>query len=142
MLDSRAHEGDSPLSDEGDDRDGPPQPPLTPRLVTVAPQKFSEYVLDPENADGKDYIFINLLGYRQRNLDDAAELAALYAAQAHEQMAEGAYRLGKRDKFGQRLTMEIDVGEFVLLPGWILRPDNVLALATPFVGFARRSRRK
>jgi len=98
-------------------------------------------VLEPDNADGKDYVFINLLGYRPRSTDDANRLAALYVAQAKERIAEGAYRLGGKDKFGQRVTIDIDIGGLSLRSGWILRPDDILALATPFAGFARRSRR-
>jgi hypothetical protein len=130
-------ERDQPGADDG----APRQPPIDPRQVTADPRKFYEYVLDPENADGKDHIFIQRLGYRYRNIDDAVQLSTASLTQAKERLAEHADRLGARDKFGQRVTIEIALGDLVLLSGWILRPDNVPALATPFAGFAPRSRR-
>ena len=128
-------------SHSGSDGDRARQAHIVPREVTADPRNFSEYVLDPENADGKDYIFVEMLGYRHRSLEDAAQLSIAYVAQAQEQLAACAYRLGSNDKFGHRVTIEIALGNLVLLSGWILRPDSVLALATPFAGFAPRSRR-
>jgi hypothetical protein len=58
-----------------------------------------------------------MLGYRHRSIDDAAQLSTAYVAQAQERLAEHAYRFGAKDKFGQRVTIEIALGNLVLLSG-------------------------
>ncbi len=98
-------------------------------------RKFLEYVLVPQHRSGKDKIFINLLGYRPYNLTDATELLALYLEQAEIKFAQGNYLWHEADKYGQRLTIEIEVRGQVLLTGWILDNDGNLKLVTPFTGF-------
>jgi len=54
---------------------------LSPRLIVADPRKFSHDVLDPARAAGKDHIFIELLGFRPRNPEDARTLSATYVEQ-------------------------------------------------------------
>lgn len=126
------------VGEDGDSNEPSSKPLSPPRLVVADPRKFSHYVLEPANADGKDHIFINLLGYRPRNAEDAAALSTIYVAQARDRLAEGAYETGSEDKFGRRVTIAIALKGLVLRTGWLLRPDGTLTLATPFAGFVRR----
>ncbi|MDP9370256.1 MAG: hypothetical protein M3Q03_18615 [Chloroflexota bacterium] len=93
-------------------------------------------MLVPNHPTGKDHIFIDRLGYRPRNEEDAYELADIYVAQAQIRMAAGEFELGERDEFGQRITIVVEVRGLRLRSGWLFQPDGTLALATPFTGFA------
>jgi hypothetical protein len=110
------------------------------RVVAADPRKFSAYVLVPDHPSGKDRIFLELLGYRPRSEEDARTLVATYVAQASERLSRREYTVGRRDHHGQRYTIEIELGNVVILSGWILRPDGTLWLATPFTGFADQER--
>jgi len=99
-------------------------------------RKFSEYVLIPNHRSGKDKIFIDRLGYRPNNLEDAQTLQKLYVHQAQAQLLAQQYTLGDSDRYGQRFTIIIEVKEELLLTGWILDNNGILKLATPFAGFA------
>jgi hypothetical protein len=57
-------------SDDGSDR------PATPSRIVADPRKFREYVLVADHPSGKDGVFLDLLGYRPNEADDADELAA------------------------------------------------------------------
>lgn len=109
---------------------------LTPRLVVADPRKFSRYVLSPANAQGKDRIFINRLGFRPQSDEDAKFLATLYVDQVRARLASGDYTESRRDEHGLRYIVTIDLFSVRLLSVWILRPTNVLHLVTPFTGFA------
>lgn len=112
-------------------------PGLSPRFIIADPRKFSHYVLDPANADGKDQIFVNKLGYRSRNQEDARTLSTIYVEQAKSKIEAGSYGVGRQDKHGQRYLIPIELGDLRLRSVWILRADGVLALVTPFSGFVR-----
>jgi filamentous hemagglutinin len=110
-----------------------------PRL-TVDIRKFLEYVLIPNHSSGKDKVFLDILGYRPRNQQDATALVTLYIQQATEKFTRREYLINHQDRYGQRFTIEIEVRGQYLLTGWILNKEGFLKLATPFSGFARRSR--
>ena len=78
-----------------------------------------------------------MLSYRARNEEDAEALLATYVSQARGKMARRDYALGKRDRHGQRYTIEVELKGRTVLSGWILRSDGTLWLVTPFAGFAR-----
>lgn len=78
-----------------------------------------------------------MLRYRPRSREDADELLATYIQQARERLDRGDFELGARDLHGQRYTIKIELRGVVVRSGWILRPDGVLWLATPFSGFSR-----
>lgn len=117
--------------------DGPTSEVPVLRAVDVDPRKFSEYVLVPNHPSGKDRVFLGTLGYRPRSEEDARTLVVAYVSQAHEEFARGRYVLGERDRHGQRYAIAIALKGFVVMSGWIVRPDGTLRLATPFTGFAR-----
>lgn len=120
----------------GREGDGTLPSPPRPRRITGDRRKSSEYVLVPGHPTGKDRLFLGVLGYRARNEEDAVVLLALYLDQAREQIAQGRYTLGERDRHGQRYAIEIELGGWFLWSGWILRADGTLRLATPFAGFS------
>jgi hypothetical protein len=107
-----------------------------PTQITGDVRKFVEYVLIPNHRSGKDKIFIDLLGYRPNNFDDAQILLNLYIQQAQTKFLAQQYILGERDRHGQRFTIVIEVKGFSLITGWILDDYGILKLATPFAGFA------
>lgn len=111
-------------------------PPWTIRQVIADVRKFSEYVLIPNHRSGKDKIFIDRLGYRPNNLEDAQTLQELYIHQAPTQFLAQHYTLGEGDRYRQRFTIIIEVKGELLLTGWILDSNGTLKLATPFAGFA------
>ena len=100
------------------------------------PRKFSEYVLVPSHQSGKDKIFLGLLGYRPRNLDDAQALLEIYVTQAQAKFVAQDYIVGEHDRHGQRFTIIVEIRSKTLLTGWILDNQGTLKLATPFSGFA------
>lgn len=111
-------------------------PPWTICQIIVDVKKFSEYVLIPKHRSGKDKIFIDRLGYRPNNLEDAQTLQELYIHQAQTQFLAQQYTLGEGDRYGQRFTIIVEVKGELLLTGWILASNGILKLATPFAGFA------
>ncbi len=106
--------------------------------VTIDVRKFSEYALDPINSNGKHTIFESY-GYTKKH---ANELVALYKKQAYEKFNSRKYSYGKLDRFGQRITIDIEIqgigvstgkmGKFKT--GWIINSDGTIRLITPFAG--------
>lgn len=110
--------------------------------IIVDPRKFSEYVFK-ENADhGKDIIFISL-GYTKQHSHDLAEI---YRKQGSDQFEKREFRLGKKDRHGQRINIEIALpgigksrGKTThIRTGWMLLSDKSIRLLTPFTGFSGR----
>ena len=104
--------------------------------------KFSEYVFR-ENADhGKDIIFKSL-GYEKCHSDDLAEL---YRNEGAEMFENGHFKIGKTDRYGQRIVIEIalpGIGKYEgktsrIKTGWMIMSDGKIKLNTPFTGFSRR----
>ncbi|MCY7278087.1 MAG: hypothetical protein LH702_31220 [Phormidesmis sp. CAN_BIN44] len=104
--------------------------------ITGDPRKFSEYVLIPNHRSGKDKIFLGLLGYRPNSLNDAQVLLETYITQAQAKFTTQDYTVGERDRYGQRVTIVVEIRGKRLLTGWILDNQGTLKLATPFSGFA------
>jgi hypothetical protein len=104
--------------------------------ITGDARKFSEYVLVPNHKSGKDKIFLDLLGYRPHNLEDAQTLLEIYITQAQARFAAQDYSVGESDRHGQRFTIIIEIRGRRLCTGWILNNQGILKLATPFSGFA------
>ena len=104
-------------------------------------RKFSEYIFKDGVAPGKDVVFKNL-GY---TVDDSQMLINLYQEQAAAKYASGKYTLGKLDKFGQRINIEIElrgIGDATgktsyIQSGWMIQADGSIKLNTPFAGFTR-----
>ncbi len=111
---------------------------IAPIQIEVRIDKFLGYVLVPGHHTGKDQIFLNRLGFRATNLEDARFLADLYAEQAAVALERGDYVLGAPNDFGRPCTMVTVVRRTAMRSGWLFRHDGVLALVTPFSGFVRQ----
>jgi hypothetical protein len=111
-----------------------------PAVVIVDPRKFTDYVLSPDALGGKDGVFLDRLGFRPNNLDDADFLVQTYTSQAVAAIRSGAYRLHRRDAHGQRITIVVVVRNVPLRSGWMVEAGGVVRLLTPFSGFVRPER--
>jgi hypothetical protein len=76
---------------------------------------------------------------------DSRALAAEFERQGASKYAAGDFTLGKLDKYGQRITITIDLhgqGQAAgrstqILSGWMIRGDGSITLNTPFTGFTK-----
>jgi hypothetical protein len=118
------------------------EPAIVPRTIEINLRKFVSYVLLPGHESGKDRIFIDRLGFRARNLEDANYLSDLYLNHAIAALAERDYELGETDEFGIRCAIVVLVRSVAIRSGWLLRPDGTFELVTPFAGFAHPHRRR
>lgn len=98
--------------------------------VKVDIRKFTEYALDPSKSKGKSKIF-NDLGYSKSN---AKELVKIYKSQGKKNFLTHSYELSKTTKYGQHITMGINVNGTELKTAWMLL-KNGIKLITPFTGF-------
>jgi filamentous hemagglutinin len=104
-------------------------------------RKFSGYIFKPGADHGKDAVFKSL-GY---TADDSAALSKVWQQQAAKKYAQGEFKLGKADQYGQRVDIEIalpgkglEAGKISYLrSGWMIQADGSLKLNTPFSGFTR-----
>ena len=109
--------------------------------VTIDKRKFTQYIFKQGADHGKDAVYRGL-GYSKRHSN---KLYRLYKKQAQKQLASGNYKLGKLDKWGQRIDIEITlpgIGKAKgksssIKSGWMLLEDGSIQLNTPFSGFMR-----
>lgn len=110
-----------------------------PALAPI--EKFKDYIFKPGAQHGKEKVFESL-GY---NRSHSEQLTEVYQEQATAKYKEGNYTLGKKDDYGQRISIEIKlegVGNAAgktsyLNSGWMIRPDGTITLNTPFSGFTK-----
>lgn len=66
-------------------------------------------------------------------------MADLYHTQAQQKLSTENFTLGKSDQYGQRITIEITIGNAqniaTIKSGWMIETDGSLRLITPFAGF-------
>ncbi|MGH3859137.1 DUF6883 domain-containing protein, partial [Actinokineospora sp.] len=104
-------------------------------------RKFSDYIFKAGANHGKTPVFTRL-GFSRTNSE---ELVEIYTSQAAEKYARGSYTLGKKDEYGQRINIEIELHGIgnargnvsYLTSGWMVKSDGSLMLNTPFSGFSR-----
>ncbi len=109
--------------------------------ATVDSRKFTDYLFKDGATHGKDVVYRNL-GYGKEHSE---ALIKLYQEQAAKKYAAGQYTLGKKDQYGQRIDIEIElpgIGDAAgktsyLRSGWMIREDGSITLNTPFTGFTR-----
>ena len=100
--------------------------------------KYDPYLFDPDNAykHGKNRAFESW-GY---TVADARWLQAEIEKQALEKYTAGEYTLGKLNKYGQRINIEVTIprkdrmGNVSFTTGWMVKPDGKLKLNTPYGG--------
>ncbi len=73
-------------------------------------------------------------------VDDARWLQAEIEQQVREKYISGNYTLGKLDKNGQRISIRVviprknGIGDVSFLTGWMVYPNGILRLSTPYGG--------
>ena len=100
--------------------------------------KFDPYLFDPNNCykHGKNRAFESW-GY---SISDSPWLKEQFEKQALEKYLSGDYTLGKLDKYGQHISIRIEIprkdriGTVSFLSGWMVYPNGKLRLATPYGG--------
>jgi len=104
-------------------------------------EMFSEYVFKEGATHGKDEVFVSL-GYGKQH---STKLAFLYQEQGLEKFKNGDFTYGKKDHYGQRINIEIELPAIsgfekktsYLKSGWMILEDGNIKLNTPFTGFTR-----
>ena len=71
--------------------------------------------------------------------EDSGYLQNEYEKQAKEKYTNGEYILGKLDKYGQRISITINVStathtSIKLVSGWLVHPLGLIACTTPLGG--------
>ena len=101
-------------------------------LATSADKKFTIYIFNPTEPNGKKVLF-EKLGYDKM---DYNVLIDLYCKQAKEKYANGDFALGDLDNFGQRINITIALpskdGSRIkyVKSGWLVYPDGEIKLVT------------
>lgn len=98
-------------------------------------RKFTEYLFSEKYSDnGKIQMFLKL-GFE---IGDSEEMKAEFEKQAAEKYCSGEYDLGRLDKHGQRISIEINLAkngrEIKLITGWMVRPKGLITCNTPLGG--------
>ena len=110
-------------------------------LVAIAQSdygKFDPYLFNTQgrHPHGKEKLF-HEWGY---SVADARWLQAEMERQAREKYVAGDYTLGRLNKEGQRISILIEIprrngdGTVSFISGWMVRPDGMLRLITPYGG--------
>lgn len=112
----------------------PPKANVTSE-ATCDIRKFTEYIFSDKYAwNGKRALFENL-GF---SIADAEFLKREYEKQASEKYCNSDYSLGKLDKNGQRININIEFNrngnEISFLSGWMVKPKGFISNNTPFGG--------
>ena len=99
-------------------------------------RKFTEYIFNEKyNDKGKNKLF-TLLGFLK---EDSEYLQNEYEKQAKKKYINGQYTLGKLDKYGQRISITIDVNTtnrtgIHIVSGWLVHPLGTITCTTPLGG--------
>lgn len=74
---------------------------------------------------------------------DSEWLQSEFISQATQKYALGDFELGKIDDHGQRISIRITIprkdriGAVNIITGWMVYPDGVIKLATPYAGHSQ-----
>ena len=110
--------------------------PKNESKATCDIRKFTEYIFNEQYSNkGKNKLF-GLLGFLK---EDSVYLRNEYEKQAREKYVNGNYVLGKLDKYGQRISITINVStashaDVKLVSGWLVHPLGLITCTTPLGG--------
>lgn len=101
-------------------------------------QKFDPYLFDPNNfyRHGKSA----MLESRGYTVSDSSYLKEEIEKQGLEKYRNGDYTLGLLNKYGQRISIRIELprkngdGTISFITGWMVKPNGLIQLNTPFGG--------
>lgn len=95
-------------------------------------RKFTEYIFSEKYKDNGKIKLFGLLGFLK---EDSEYLKIEYEKQAQEQYLKGNYILGKLDRYGQRITITINLQNGAeIQSGWLVHPLGVITCTTPLGG--------
>lgn len=94
-------------------------------------EKFTNYIFREGNS--KKALF-EAMGY---SIQDAQSLKNYYEREALSAYLNGNYILKEVDQYGQRLAIEIKLGDYIINTGWKLEPNGKLRNITPFGGWVK-----
>lgn len=95
-------------------------------------RKFTEYIFNEKYKDNGKIKLFGLLGFLK---EDSEYLKNEYEKQAKEQYLKSNYILGKLDKYGQRITITINLRNGIKIQsGWLVHPLGVITCTTPLGG--------
>ena len=104
--------------------------------ATSVLEKYTKYIFDDDNNEGKKALF-EAWGF---SILDSDYLKTEIERQAQIAFQCGDYILGKRNEYGQRISIVIhlnrkDTGEEItFIAGWMSYPDGRIELTTPYGG--------
>lgn len=106
-----------------------------PNISSVAKcqlEKFKDYIFADKYAwNGKKALF-EKLGF---TVDDSDYLKSEYEKQAVNKYCQSDYRLGRLDKHGQRINIDIvfnkENRQIIFPSGWMVRPKGIITNNTP-----------
>ena len=102
--------------------------------ATCAIEKFTGYIFSEKYAfKGKKKLFEHIFGY---TIEDSDALKAEFERQAKEKYISGDYILGKLNRDGQRVDINIILytplhGKVTITSGWMIRPNGLITCNTP-----------
>ena len=102
--------------------------------ATSVLEKYTKYIFDDDNNEGKKALF-EAWGF---SILDSEYLKTEIERQAQIAFQCGDYILGKRNEYGQRVSIVIhlnrkDTGkEITFVAGWMVYPDGRIELITPY----------
>ncbi len=94
-------------------------------------KKFTDYIF--ANNNSKKYIFESW-GY---DINNSIELKQEMELQSKKQYSIGNYILKDLDKYGQRISIEVNLKGNIFYSGWLVCPEGKLKNITPFGGWVK-----
>lgn len=108
--------------------------PTSQAVANCTLSKFTEYIFKPDNSKGKTELFESW-GY---TIEDSENLKCEFEKQAKEKYLKGDYSLQLLNKYGQRITIAIELKtankNVKIKTGWMVHPLGLITCATPFSG--------
>lgn len=113
--------------------------PYTTAVANCDVRKFTEYIFNEKNNEGKRVVF-NRLGYQK---SDSYYLQNLYISQAIEKYCNGEYTY-KGVGYYPRIEIVIELKKEKypaqkIKTGWVVLPGGEIKNATPFSGYTREN---
>ena len=95
-------------------------------------KKFTDYIFSDKYAWNGKRVLFEKLGFTK---NDSQYLKAEYERQAVNKYCNGEYRLGKLDKEGQRVNINVEIVKnernIIFTSGWMIRPKGRITNNTP-----------
>lgn len=107
-------------------------------VTAICPlEKFTGYIFNEKYAYlGKKELFEEIFGYA---IEDSEYLKTEYERQAREKYRSGDYNLKELKKYGQFISIQIELntskrGKATIVSGWNVKPNGNISCNTPYGG--------